>query len=130
MTKSVLRELLGGMSDPCSAASAELPWPLRVLRVAEKTVRFSAYLTYATYAESLVAAGGEDDSVLRYHPLKSYGTNIFTRGHTHTLLCIDSIRCMLLLLLDCTICTDGAFFCGTNPLAGSRWHRRSFNCNV
>ena len=47
-----------------------LPWPLRIVRVAEKACRFSEYISYAAFAVGL----GPEAGVLQCHPFQKYGT--------------------------------------------------------
>lgn len=62
---TVLDMLQSFRRGDCTNDDDDEPWPLRIVRLAEYTLRFSEYLTYATYA----LLRGQLD----YHPFHIYG---------------------------------------------------------
>jgi hypothetical protein len=66
MNRNVVQEMLRDMRFGGEDSSA--PWPLRIVRVTEKTLRFSEYLTYATFAIQ-----HPSKTALTYHPYDHYG---------------------------------------------------------
>jgi len=94
--KEAVRDMLESFRHGDSTDDDE-PWPLRIVRLARHTLRFSEYLTYATFA---ILRGQLD-----YHPFQVYGSEgLRFRGGGS---CIDELSVMACKTENCSVPIGG-----------------------